>query len=67
MKLEEEILLMEFEPSQNLNVSFNVQPHLIAIITLGSAKKMKKSMKNAFYFLLVKISIPVKLDVTLEV
>ena len=57
---------MEFEPSQNLNVSFNVQPQTIVIITLGSAKKMKKSMKNAFYFLLVKISIPVKLDVTLE-
>ena len=55
---------MEFEPSQNLNVSFNVQLRTIAIITLGSAKKMKKSMKNAFYFLLVKISIPVKLDVT---
>ena len=58
---------MEFEPSQNLNVSFNVQPQTIVIITLGSAKTMKKSMKNAFYFLLVKISIPVKLDVTLEV
>ena len=57
---------MEFEPSQNLNVSFNVLPQTIAIITLGSAKKMKKSMKNAFYFLHVKISIPVKLDVTLE-
>ena len=57
---------MEFEPSQNLNVSFNVLPQTIAIITLGSAQKMKKSMKNAFYFLLVKISIPVKLDVTLE-
>ena len=58
---------MESEPSQNLNVSFNVQPQTIAIITLGSAQKMKKSMKNAFYFLLVKISIPVKLDVMLEV
>ena len=46
---------MEFELSQNLNVSFNVQLQMIAIITLGSAKKMKKSMKNAFYFLLVKI------------
>ena len=57
---------MEFEPSQNLNVSFNVQPQTIVIITLGSAQKMKKSMMNAFYFLLVKISIPVKLDVTLE-
>ena len=57
---------MESEPSQNLNVSFNVQPQTIAIITLGSAQKMKKSMKNAFYFLLVKISIPVKLDVMLE-
>ena len=55
---------MEFEPSQNLNVSFNVQLQTIAIITLGSAQKMKKSMKNAFYFLLVKILIPVKLDVT---
>ena len=58
---------MESEPSQNLNVSFNVQPQTIAIITLGSAQKMKRSMKNAFYFLLVKISIPVKLDVMLEV
>ena len=58
---------MEFEPSQNLNVSFDVQLQTIAIITLGSAQKMKKSMMNAFYFLLVKISIPVKLDVTLEV
>ena len=58
---------MEFELSQNLNVSFNVQLQTIAIITLGSAKKTKKSMKNAFYFLLVKISIPVKLDVMLEV
>ena len=57
---------MEFEPSQNLNVSFDVQLQTIAIITLGSAQKMKKSMMNAFYFLLVKISIPVKLDVTLE-
>ena len=66
MKSEEAISLMEFEPSQNLNVSFNVQLQTIAIITLGSAQKMKKSMKNAFYFLLVKISIPVKLDVTLE-
>ena len=58
---------MEFEPSQNSNAFFNVQPQTIANITPGSAQKMKKSMMNAFYFLLVKISIPVKLDVTLEV
>ena len=58
---------MEFEPSQNLNVFFNVQLQKIVIITLGLVQKMKKSMKNVFYFLLVKISIPVKLDVILEV
>ena len=55
---------MEFEPSQNLNVSFNVQPQKIVIITLGLVQKMKKSMRNVFYSPLVKISIPVKLDVT---